>query len=157
MSYGTPEMEDNLPPSVHGIPFIVEAEDGDILTQKELWELYQNEEKLRQSEMGHDFLYTCYDVESGTTAFGVYTIADAVQTFLQFHPEFGMTLENATDEQVKLAIHYLLADPTSSGLAGGFSVDATHETRMVEGQPIDLTEKTTFGLSLGNEKVVRND
>jgi len=150
------EMEDKLPPSVHGIPFIVEAKDGDILTQKGLWELYQNEEKLRQSVIGRDFLYTLYDVESGTTAFGVYTIADAVQTLFQFHPEFDVTLENATDEQVKLAIHYVLADPKSSGLAGGFSVDATHETRIVEGQPIDywVSPGFLFYINADNEKVL---
>jgi len=138
------EMEAKLPPSVHWIPLIAEAKDGDILTQKELWELYQNEEKLRQSEIGHDFLYTRYDVESGTMTFGVYSIADAVQTLFEAYPKFGVTLENATDEQVKLAIHYVLADPRSFGMADWLSEKATHETRVVEGQLIDYWTSPAF-------------
>ena len=131
------EMENKLPSSVHYIPFIAEAKDGDILTQKELWELYQNEEKLRDSDLGRDFLYTRYDVESGTMIFGVYVIADAVQTFFQDNPEFSVTLENATDEQVKLAIHYVLANPETSGLQDSFSIKASHENKAILGQPIE--------------------
>jgi len=150
------EIEDKLPPSVHGIFLIVEAKDGDVLTQEELWELYQNEEELRQSEIGRDFLYTRYEVESGTMTPGVYTIADAVQTLFQSHPAFDVTLENATDEQVKLAIHYVLAAPESSGMADWFSVDATHETRIVEGQPIDywVSAGFVFVVNADNEKVL---
>ena len=148
------EMEDKLPPSVHYIPYIVEARDGDILTQKDLWELYQNEEKLRQSEIGRNFLYTHYDVESGTMTFGVYTIADAVEAFLR--DNLATTLENATDDQVKLAIHYVLVDPTSSGMADWFSVEATHESKIVEGQSIDYWVSPGFvsGVNADNEKVL---
>ncbi len=148
------EMEDKLPPSVHYMPYVVEAKDGDVLTQKELWELYQNEEKLRQSEIGRNFLYTRYDVESGTMTFGVYTIADAVEAFLR--DNLATTLENASDDQVKLAIHYVLADPMSSGLADWFSVDATNETKMVEGQSIDYWVSLGFvsGVNADNEKVL---
>ena len=131
------EIEAKLPPSVHSSFNIVEAKDGDILSQKVLWELYQNEEKLRQSAIGRDFLYTRYDVESGTTTFGVYTIADAVQTLLQNHPQFGVSLENATDEQVKMAIYYVLSAPESSGMMRWLSEGATHETRVIQGQAID--------------------
>lgn len=130
------EMEVKLPSSVHYIPFIAEAKDGDILTQKELWELYQNEERLRQSEIGRDFLYTRYDVESGTMIFGVYSIADTVQTFFQDHPEFGVTLENATDNQVKLAIYCILVNPETSGLQESFSIKASYENTVILGQPI---------------------
>jgi len=149
------EVEDTFPPSVHYISYIVEARDGDILTQKELWELYQNEEKLRQSEIGHNFLYTRYDIESGTMIFGVYTIADAVEAFLS--DNLAISLENASDDQVKLAIHYVLADPMSSGLADWFSVDATNETKMVEVQSIDYWVSPGFvsGINADNEKVLK--
>ena len=46
------ELEDKvnsqLPPRFHGTFYLVEARDGDMLTQAPLWELYQNIEKLRQ-------------------------------------------------------------------------------------------------------------
>ncbi|MDY6911247.1 MAG: efflux RND transporter permease subunit, partial [Chloroflexota bacterium] len=70
-------------------------------------------------------------------------------------PEFGVTLENATDEQVKLAIHYVLADPRSSGMSDLFSVKATHETRIVAGQPIDYWESPgmMIAVSIDNSKL----
>ena len=153
----TKEIEEKLPSSVHEIPFIAEAKDGDILTQKELWELYQNEEKLRQSEIGRDFLYTRYDAATGTMTFGVYTIADAVQIVFQSHPAFDVTLKNATDEQVKLAIDYMLADSKSSKLADWFSVDTTHETKIVEDQSIDywISPGFIYTVSADNEKVLQ--
>ncbi|UCF09114.1 MAG: MMPL family transporter [Thermoplasmata archaeon] len=130
------EMETKLPPSVHQVPFIIEARDGDILTQKELWELYQNEEKLRQSEIGQDILITRYDVASGTMTFGVYSLADAVLSFFTMHPEFGVTLANATDDLVKLAIHFIFSDPSTSDLSQVLSTKATSENRTILGQQI---------------------
>lgn len=146
------EMEVKLPLSVHYIPFVAEAKDGDILTQKELWELYQNEEELRNSDLGRDFLYTRYDVESGTMIFGVYAIADAVQTFFQDHPEFGVTLEDATDDQVKLAIHYILANPETSGLQDSFSIKASHEPTTILGQPIEYWRSPALIIGVNADK-----
>ncbi len=160
------EMELKLPPSVHQIALIIEAKDGDILTQKELWELYQNEEKIRDSEIGGEFLLSRYDVFTHTMTHGIYTIADAVQTFLVNHPSFNISLEDATDEQVKLAVHYVLANPDSAGFADWFSVKTTNESTTIAGQPIKywktpaflilvnvnnskLPQETTPGLSAG--------
>jgi hypothetical protein len=146
------EMEIKLPPSIHYIPFIAEAKDGDILTQRELWELYQNEGQLRQSEIGRDFLYTRYDVESGTMIFGVYAIADAVQTFFQDRPEFSVTLGDATDDQVKLAIHYVLANPETSGLEESFSIEASHENTVILGQPIEYWRSPALFVGVNADK-----
>lgn len=138
------EMELKLPPSVHQIALIIEAKDGDILTQKELWELYQNEEKFRQSEIGGEFLLSRYDVFTGTITHGIYTIADAVQAFFMMNPLLNVTLEDATDEQVKLAVHYVLANPDSSGFADWFSVEATNETLTIAGQAIKYWQTPAF-------------
>jgi predicted RND superfamily exporter protein len=139
------EMETKLPPSLHQMFFIVEAKDGDILTQKELWELYQNQEEFKGSDLGTEFLYTRYDPWSGITTPGIYTIADAVQDFLLSHPELGFTLENATDEMVKLAIHFIVSNPESSGMADFFSSRATNESATVQGQPIVRWRAPAFG------------
>jgi uncharacterized membrane protein YdfJ with MMPL/SSD domain len=52
------EVADKFPPSVHQVYFVTEAKDGDILTKKELWEIYQNENNLRESEFGKKYLYS---------------------------------------------------------------------------------------------------
>jgi predicted RND superfamily exporter protein len=152
------EVEDKFPPAAFSIPFVVEARDGDILTQKELWELYQNEKRLRESELGREFLYSRYDVESGRMTRGVYTIADAVQDFFIASFPGGVTLENATDEQVKLAIHYVAAQPGSSGMIEWFSVNATREARVVAGQPIDywVSPAFVFSVNADNEKLLKD-
>jgi predicted RND superfamily exporter protein len=139
------EMETKMPPSLHQVFFIIEARDGDVLTQKELWELYENEQELRQSEQVGDILYTRFDPWSGMTTPGIYTIADAVQDFFLTHPEYGMTLENASDEMVKVAIHFIVSNPETSGLAAFLSSKSTNETATVLGQTIDLWRSPAFG------------
>jgi predicted RND superfamily exporter protein len=138
------EMELKLPPSVHQVPIIIEAKDGDMLSQKELWELYQNEDKFRRSDIGGDFLLTRYDPFAGTVNFGIYTIADAVQLFLMTNSMFNISLEHATDDQVKLAVHYILEDPESSVLGDWFSVKTTNETRTILGQTIKYWKTPAF-------------
>jgi predicted RND superfamily exporter protein len=149
------EIETIMPPSIHEIWFVVEAKDGDMLTQEELWELYQNEEELRRSGTGRDFLYTRYDAVSGTITFGVYTIADAVQALLLTHPEFGVTLENASDEMVKLAVHHVLTNPASAAIAESFSKKATNETRTIMGQPVDYWQSPAilFVVNVNNSRL----
>ena len=129
--------EEKLPPAVHYIVFVVEAKDGDILTQEELWELYQNEETLRESDAVSELLYSYYHIESDTVALGIYTIADAVYEYFEEHPEYGVTLANATDDQVKIAIDHVMGDPNASYWLEYLSVDASHESRDILGQPIE--------------------
>ena len=59
-------------------------------------------------------------------AFGISTIADAVQAFFHSHPEYDVTLENVSDELVKLAVHYVLTNPVSSDLVDWLSQKSTH-------------------------------
>ncbi|MDY6835090.1 MAG: MMPL family transporter [Chloroflexota bacterium] len=129
--------EEILPPAVHYIVFVVESKDGDILTQEELWELYQNEETLRESDAVSELLYSYYHIESDTVALGIYTIADAVYEYFEEHPEYGVTLSDATDDQVKIAIDHVMGDPNASYWLEYLSVDASHESRDILGQPIE--------------------
>lgn len=149
------EVGDKFPPSVHQIYFVAEAKDNDILTKKELWELYQNENNLRESEFGKKYLYERFDIESGTMTFGVYTIADAVQSFFLANSIFGVTLETATDDQVKLAIHYVISDPNSTSLSDFFSQKANHKPGIVLGQPIEIWTSPgfMFPVNINNSKI----
>lgn len=151
-----------LPPRVHSAFFIAEVAGGDILTAKPLWELYQNVEELRRadeigdlapSEMtGQPYLFNGFDVDHQQPIIGVFTLADAVQEGLS---TFGLSLENATDEQVKLAIHSILADPRTEGLKDTLSQEATKQQGTALGQAIDYwtSPALVFGVFAENEKL----
>ena len=147
------KIQTRFPPRVHGTGFIVEAKAesrttsgggrGDILRQAPLWELYQNEERLRDSDLG-PFLYNGYDADSQRQIIGVFTIADAVNTLLALDPRTEATLETATDAQVKQAIHRLFASGAGRPLRDSLSRDAGFETKMVDGEEIDHWRAAAF-------------
>ncbi|MGA1847829.1 MAG: hypothetical protein ACMUHB_00685, partial [Thermoplasmatota archaeon] len=120
-------IEERLPPADLYTSFILEARNGDALTQQVLWELYQNEEALRNSQLGRKYLSSHYSVDLNTWSTGIYTIADAVHYFMLGYFEKG--LGEATDDEVKFAIHLLLLDEQTEGLRDTFSVKATSERR----------------------------
>ena len=111
------ELNETFPSSIWFISFIAEAKDGDILTQRELYELYQNTQKLRLADSSGDisptnekttgFLYEYYSPLSNKKVNGIQTIADLVQDHF-ISTETNKTLETASDEEIKLAIHEIL-------------------------------------------------
>ena len=139
---------ENLPPRFYRKGFVVEARGGDMLTQAPLWELYQNTERLRALDSQgmlsppalpeQPYLASGYDVDRKEPITGVFTLADAVQEALARDPRLNTTLEQATDEQVKLAVHDVLSDPRTDALEASLSfVNKKKEGRTVLGQEID--------------------
>ena len=124
-----------FPAPLHIASFIVEDRAGDVLRQAPLWELYRNEQALRLSEMA-DLLFYGYDVDTERETQGVYTLADAVNDVLVLGSSRAVTLETATDAQVKEAILLALDGPTGPFLRESLSKDAALETRTVEGGEI---------------------
>jgi predicted RND superfamily exporter protein len=120
------EIQDKFPSEVYTLPFIVEAREGDMLTQKNLYELFQNEQALRESPLS-PFLYRRYNEVAGVTLEGVYSIADSVNTVI-LHASRGMVdLSNATDLQVKQAVDYVLNNPVTESMEIELSVKANYE------------------------------
>ena len=136
------KVQTRFPPRIHGTGFIVEAratpEDpaGDILRQAPLWELYQNEERLRGSSLG-EFLYDGYDADNQRQIIGVFTIADAVNTLLALDPRTDATLATASDDLVKQAVHRLFASDSGRIFRDALSRDAEFDARVVDGQEFD--------------------
>jgi predicted RND superfamily exporter protein len=120
------EIKDRFPSEVYTVPFIVEARGGDMLTQKNLYELYQNEEALRASHLS-PFLHTRYNEVAGVTLNGVYSIADSVNMALKLGSQGVVDLSNATDLQVKQAVDYVLNNPLTEGMEIELSVKADYE------------------------------
>ena len=141
------DIDQRFPPSVHAIGMIIEARNGDILTQKVLWELYRNTELLRKADQANElappglnaqpYLFPFYYAEIERPAVGIYTVADAVQDMLTQDARLNTTLENASDDQVKLALHQLFSDPRGEEFRDSLSVGNTHEPDQVAGQAIE--------------------
>ena len=124
-----------FPAQLHIASFIVEDRQGDVLRQAPLWELYRNEEALRHSELG-DLLFYGFDVDTQRETRGIYTLADAVNDVLAVGSSGAVTLETATDAQVKEAIAFALGGPTGPFLRESFSKDAILEIRSVDGREV---------------------
>ena len=119
-------VDERFPPALYVPSYMLESvdgPDGDVLTQAVLWELYQNEEALRRADERGElhpprlepqpYLYKGNNPYTQLPIHGIYTVADAAQAVLA---EMGTDLEHASDEQVKLALHYVLlkGSPTFS-------------------------------------------
>ena len=139
------DIEDRFPPSVHSAGIIVEARGEDVLTQKALWELYQNTERLRQADQAGElappgleaqsFLFSFYFAELERPVVGIYSLADEVQEVMASDPLIP-ALADASDDDVKLALHRILSDPMKKRFREDLSIKATSELRQVAGQEI---------------------
>jgi len=121
-----------FPPRLHIASFIVEDREGDLLRQAPLWELYRNSNALRESDMA-DLLFYGYDVETQRQLRGIYSLADAVNEVLTLDPNSEVTLETASDGQVKGAINRILEGSQGRVMLESLSTDATLETVTVQG------------------------
>ena len=145
---------------------IAEARDGDILTQAGMWELYQNSQRLVEEDSQgllapdglpqQPYLYTLYDPDTNRQAIGILgSMVHAVQQTLINDPRLDTTLERATNDQVKIAVHRVLSDPGSEGLKAFLAEDSLSERRIVSNEEIDYwtSPATIFGIFSDNKKL----
>ncbi|MCH8109314.1 MAG: MMPL family transporter [Chloroflexi bacterium] len=159
------DLDDRFQSLIHGTSFLVESRNGDILTQAALWELYQNTQRLlRADERGElapdglpsqPYLYEAFDLNTNRPVVGVTSIADAVQRVLVNDPRYGISLEDATDGQVKSVISQLFLNPQTSGLADSLSVNAKTTELNVNGQTIGYwsSPALVFNVLADNERL----
>jgi predicted RND superfamily exporter protein len=145
------EIADTFPTEVYAMPFIIEARDGDILTQANLYELFRNEEKLRSGDLA-PFLHNRYSEVANISIEGAYSMADSVDTTLRAASHGFVSLANATDAQVKQAVEYVLDNPLTSGMEIELSVEASYEEGP-EGQKIWKSPALLFVVMTDREKV----
>ena len=139
------DIDVRFPPAALSAGIIVEARGEDVLTQKSLWELYQNTERLRQADQdgklappgleAQSFLFSFYFSELERPVVGIYSLADEVEEVMASDPLIP-TLADAGDDDVKLALHRILSDPVKKRFREDLSVKATGEPRQVAGQQI---------------------
>lgn len=155
----------NLPPRLHGAFFIVEARGDDVLTKTPLLELRENSEKLRTADAEgklnppglpeQPYLYNGFDIDRQQPVVGIFTIADAVHEVLVNHPTLSTTLAEASEDQIKLALHHVFTDPRSSYLSFFLSQKKSITPGRVLGQEIDVwsSPALTFNVAADNEKL----
>ena len=143
-------VHDKFPPQLHVTGFIVEDYEGDILRQAPLWELYRNEQRLRDSDLG-GFLYSGYDAQTRRPVLGIYTMADAVQDFLVLGLGPEASLETATDLQVKAAVARVIDSPLGSTLRESLSRDAVFETMTVGGIQVESWKAAALSVFVASD------
>lgn len=141
------QIDDTFATPAHIVPFIAESKSGDILTAEGLSELLLSETLLRAADKQgtlvpdgideQEVLLSYFDNTTSRSVVGVITIADAVEEYLQISSGGTVSLFEATEEQVKVALHRVLSNPGTAELAEFFSVQASSERRVVNGEEIN--------------------
>ncbi len=141
------EIDAKLGSGVFITAYIAEARGSDMLLQAPLLELLRNGSALRAADALGDlapgsmerrpYLLESFDTDTGFKFRGILTLADSVDSWLRLALNKG--LEDASDDEVKLAVHKLLST-AARGIQGNLSVLATHEPRTVLGQEINYWE-----------------
>ncbi|MDD4923539.1 MAG: MMPL family transporter [Dehalococcoidales bacterium] len=120
------EVNQTFPSEIYSLIFIFEAENGDMLTQENLYALLQKQDDLKNSAMS-PLLYESINSNTGTVTKGVYSLADAVNALLILQSGNTIDLSNATDLQVKQAVFSIFSNPYTSGMQQALSIKSTHE------------------------------
>jgi uncharacterized protein len=146
---------DRFSPSVFDVLFVVEARSGDVLTAAVLAELGANLQELRESDARGElaagelpvqrYLLEVTAPSSDQPLAGGLNFVDGVDLALGGE----LSLVEATDEDVKVAIHALLADPATSGFRELFAVDARREPESVYGIDVDSWSSPALLLRIG--------
>lgn len=145
------EIQEKFPSEVYVMPFIAEAKEGDILTQKNLFELYKNEQALRASSLSR-FLYRRYSDLAATEIDGVYSIADAVNSALIMGTDGAYDLSIAPDWLVKQTVDAILSSESTKDLEKELSVKTT-SAEGPDGSTIWNTPALLFIVQADNQKI----
>ena len=144
------KIEELMPPRTHNTFFIIETPDGtgNVLTQPVLQELLENGNRLREADASGELtppnvdtrplLYNGFDTDRQVPIVGIFTIADAVDQVLREHPLLGTSLAEATEDQVKFAVHFVLSDQRTEELGDFLSQLATSIPETALGHDIDV-------------------
>ena len=138
------DIDSKFPTPVHFAYFMLEAKNGDVLTRDVLVELKENRDNLLSMDakgelsvgtlekQSYLFKYFNPDIEMEIT--GIVSILDPIEATLS---AMGTPLDTASEEQIKLAIHQLLANENTSNVIDFLSRHAKYEKRNVLGQEIN--------------------
>ena len=156
------DIDDKFPTPVHFASYVLEPKNGDVLTRAVLLELKRNKEMLFDLDSKgllaggtleeQPYLFSFFDPSIESTITGISSVLDPVEIVLF---QMGTTLEDATDEDIKVAFFQLISDPKSNQVIDFLSRKATFESKTINGIEVDLWSSPAMFLYLvaDNEKL----
>lgn len=148
-------VNENLPQRIYTPAYLIEAVGRDVFTKAPLLEIYNNSEALRRADaLGElappnlakqPLLHTFFDPNLQRSITGLYTIADVVQDVLM-SPLLHTNLQNASDDQIKIALHHIFREPRNHDLLNLVSIKREVSRRTVLGEEIDYWVSPGFTL-----------
>ena len=134
---------------LHGQWAIAESKSGDILTAQSLNELLSNQNALINADLSgllapknlekQPYLAKYFNPATQTRSTAVISVANVVENILKNDPRLNTNLSEATDQQVKFAIHLMMSDESKKFQQEieTISIKATKEKKIVLGEEID--------------------
>jgi predicted RND superfamily exporter protein len=138
------DIDNKFPNPIHFAYFLLEARNGDVLTRDVLLEFKGNRDQLLlldyKGELAagtlekQSYLYEYFNPAIGVEITGIASILEPLEATLS---SMGAPLDTASEEQIKFAIHELLANENTSNIIDFLSQHARYEKRIVLGQTIN--------------------
>ena len=135
------DIDSKFPSPIHFAFFILEARNGDVLARNVLLEFQENRDNLllldSKGELAvgtlekQPYLFEYFNSDIGVEITGIASILEPIQAVLS---GMGTTLDTASEEQIKFAIHKLLSNENTSTVIDFLSQHARYEKRIVLGQ-----------------------
>ena len=156
------DINNKFPNSIHFTPFLLESRNGDVLTPDVLLEFKQHKQNLvdrdsrGQLAAGNleqqPYLVNYLDADVGILMTGTHSILDPIEDRLS---DIGTTIESASVEEVKLAVHQLISDPETTAVLDFLSRHATYTPMTIMGDEILwwVSPAMTFSVMTNNEKL----
>ena len=156
------EINDKFPNSIHFTPFLMESPNGDVLTPGVLSRFKQHLENLFEMDLNGDlaagslenqpYLVNYLDPDLGILMQAAHSILDPINSKLL---DIGVTIEEASTEEIKLAVHRLISNPQTTGVLDFLSRHASYEPKDVNGEKILwwVSPATTFSIMTDNQKL----
>ena len=156
------DIDDKFPTPVHFASYVLEPENGDVLTSDVLLELKRNKETLFDLDSkgllaggtleNQPYLFSFFDAGIEAEIIGISSILDSIEIVLF---QMGITLDQASDQDIKVAFSRLLSNPKSNQVIDFLSRKATFETSLINGVEVDLWSSPAMFLYLiaDNEKL----
>jgi predicted RND superfamily exporter protein len=156
------DLSDKFPNSIHFTPFLLESRTGDVLTPGVLLEFKQRMQDLSAKDMRGElaagelerqpYLTSYLDPDIGILMAGAHSILGPIEDELA---ALGTTIENASVEEVKQAVHILISDAKTKGVLDFLSRHSTYAPKTVMGNEITwwTSPAMTFSVMTDNEKL----
>ena len=156
------DIDDKFPTPVHFASYVLEPKNGDVLTSDVLLELKRNKQTLFDLDSKgllaggtletQPYLFSFFDTGIEAEITGISSILDSIEIVLF---QMGTTLDQASDQDIKVAFSRLLSNPKSNQVIDFLSRKATFETSLINGVEVDLWSSPAMFLYLiaDNEKL----